>query len=354
MKVFTTIGVLLLGWIAMLAQEPVFEWMVQFGGNTNNIGQAIDIDNTGNVYSTGGFSTTTDFDPGPDVFPLTVVGVVDIYVSKLDSNGDFLWARSVGSVTGESGYAISADENGNVYVTGYFKDTVDFDPGPSEFTLSSKGENDIFVLKLDELGNFLWAVQLGGENSEVVWASDTDADGNIYLTGEFNGTVDFDPGPGIHNLTTPSGADDVFICKMNPAGQLVWVGQIGGVSFDQGFSIDMDDDGNIYTTGRFRDTVDFDPGPAVFEMVSDDTWDIFISKLDTEGSLIWAKSFDSEVVGNSNPWGSGFGIAVDGQGNVFTTGNFSDITDFDPGPEEYLLSTGKRARYFYRKIRCQR
>ena len=92
-----------------------------------------------------------------------------------------------------------------------------------------------------------------------------DASGNVYTTGYFQGTVDFDPGAGTFNLTS-AGLQDIFISKLDAAGNFVWAKQLGGTLNDVGYSIALDTSGNVYTTGFFRDTVDFDPGAGTFNL----------------------------------------------------------------------------------------
>ena len=119
-----------------------------------------------------------------------------------------------------------------------------------------------FLFSLETFSqNFAWAKQLGGVGSENSYAIAVDANGNVYTTGYFWLTTDFDPGIGTYNLTS-AGLYDIFVSKLDASGNFIWAKQIGGTSNDVGFSITVDANGNIYTTGYFRDTVDFDPGPV--------------------------------------------------------------------------------------------
>src|SRR5690606_26678071 len=106
--------------------------------------------------------TTVDFDPGNGVFNLTSADFEDIFISKLDANGNFVWAKRIGGTGSDFGYAISIDNNGNIYTTGAFMGTADFDPGTGSYTMSSSGFFDAFILKLDANGNFVWAKQFSG------------------------------------------------------------------------------------------------------------------------------------------------------------------------------------------------
>src|SRR5690606_18124577 len=123
-----------------------------------------------------------------------------------------------------------------------------------------QGLEDVFVAKYNSDGNFIWGKQIGGAESEIVYYHTVDDSGNIYLTGSFLGTLDFDPGPGTSQLTS-AGMHDVFISKMDSSGNFEWAKQIGGPANDEGFSINVDNLGNVYVSGYFEGTADLNPGP---------------------------------------------------------------------------------------------
>ncbi|MBI3236089.1 MAG: hypothetical protein HYZ42_18975, partial [Bacteroidetes bacterium] len=240
-------------------------WAKQFAGVTASRGEDIVVDAAGNVYTTGALFGTVDFDPGPGVFNLTQSSGSGAYISKLDANGNFLWAKQFESWNIVS-YSIALDATGNVYTTGFFQQIADFDPGPGVYNLTSGSlGSDVFVCKLDNNGMFVWAKQFGGTNNIYLGAFDLviDGAGNAITTGNFSGTADFDPGPGIFNLTS-AGSDDCFISKLDPNGNFVWAKKISGNSFEEGRGITVDATGNIYSTGFFQGTADFDPGPATY------------------------------------------------------------------------------------------
>src|SRR4030095_7043697 len=150
------------------AQSPSYQWVKAIGGTSYDIGNAIAVDQeTGNVYTTGVFSGTVDFDPGTGTFNITSIGDNDIFILKSNTNGHFIWAKSVGGVINDAGFSIAVDASGNIYVTGQFSRTVDFDPGKEMFTLTSAALVHIFILKLDNSGNFIWAKSMGGEGYDV-------------------------------------------------------------------------------------------------------------------------------------------------------------------------------------------
>ena len=331
--IFTIISLLLLS--CLQAQNVNLVWAKQIGGVLGEYSQSIAVDASGNVYTTGFFEGTVDFDPGAGTVNLTAVGGFDVFVSKLDAAGNFVWAKRIGGVLANvQSSSVAVDASGNVYTTGILLGTADFDPGIGIVNLSSAGNGDIFISKLDALGNFIYAKNMGGALESFGTSIAVDASGNVYTTGYFEGTVDFDPGAGTVNLV--SAGSDIFVCKLDALGNFVWAKNMGGGGFfDEGNGIAVDASGNVYTTGDFEGTADFDPGPGTFSLTSNGVADIFVSKLDASGNFVWAKNMG----GNSNDYA--FSIAVDASGNVHTTGLFSGTADFDPGAGTVnLISAG--------------
>ncbi|MBK7669539.1 MAG: hypothetical protein IPJ32_20690 [Sphingobacteriaceae bacterium] len=143
-------------------QAQTFTWAKRMGAVTTEKGEDIAVDATGNVYTTGYFQGTVDFDPGPGTANLINASGDDIYITKFNSAGNFVWAKqftSNGLYCG--GKAIAVDGLGNVYTTGFFMGTTDFDPGTGVSNLASTGQTDIFISKLDASGNFVWAKKIG-------------------------------------------------------------------------------------------------------------------------------------------------------------------------------------------------
>jgi hypothetical protein len=319
---------------SLQAQTVNLEWAKQMGSSNDDIGLSITTDASGNVYTTGQFGQTVDFDPGPGTFNLSSSGAYDIFIQKLDINGDFIWAKNMGGTGTAFGKAIITDDNNNVYTTGQFTNTVDFDPGTGTFDLTSAGNYDIFIQKLDANGNFLWAKSMGETSTDYGYSITTDANGNVYTTGGFNNTVDFDPGTGTANLIS-TGSYDIFIQKLDANGDFIWAQSMGGSVDDIGYSITSDDNGNIYTTGYFQGTVDFDPGTGIVNLTASEARDIFVQKLNTNGNLVWAKQMGGTSMDQANS------IATDADGNVYITGTFRGDSDFDPGAgTANLISVG--------------
>jgi len=218
-------SLLLLAIINLSAQT--LEWAKSMGGTGNEYGNSMAIDALGNVYTVGNYMGTVDFNPGTGTFNLTSVGLFDIFISKLDASGNFVFAKSMGGPLND--WATSIALSGNIYTTGYFYGTADFDPGAGTFNLTSSNDSsDIFISNLDASGNFVYAKSMGGTSSKCYSQSITiDASGNVYTTGYFSGTSDFDPGTGVFNLTT-TGVNDIFISKLDASGNFVWAKSMGG------------------------------------------------------------------------------------------------------------------------------
>ena len=318
-----------------------------FGGIVNDYGKSVAVDASGNIYTAGYFAGTADFDPGAGTYNLTSAGSDDAYVSKLNSSGDLVWAKTFGGTVADYGTSVAVDASGNIYTTGYFAGTADFDPGAGTYNLTSAGNDDVFVSKLNSSGDYVWAKTFGGAggggdydrgNSVAV-----DASGNVYATGHFASTVDFDPGAGTYNLTS-AGWSDVFVSKLNSSGGFEWAKKFGGTSWDDVASVAVDASGNIYTTGYFAETVDFDPGAGIINLTSAGGTDVFVSKLNSSGDYVWAKTFG----GISSE--RGVSVAVDSSGNIYTTGYFAETGDFDPGVGTQGLTSSGSDDVFVSKL----
>ncbi len=190
---------LLLGYTSLDAQS--FEWARSFGGTTSEWPTDIKTDHSGNVYSIGYFEDSVDFDPGSGVDMRYSNGSQDFYIQKLDNNGNLIWVKTFGGVSVDRGQSLNVDNAGNVFITGSFTDTVDFDPGPNTFQLVSRQPIigvfyvSTFILKLNKDGDFVWALSYDiGQFTELF--TKIDKDGNLLTAGKLNnGSYDLDPSP---------------------------------------------------------------------------------------------------------------------------------------------------------------
>jgi hypothetical protein len=288
-------------------------------------------DATGNVYTTGWFEGASDFNPGAGVFNMTSVGTSDIFVSKLDVNGNFVWAKQFGSTSSNRGITLTTDATGNVYVAGTFFGTADFNPGTGISNLTSVGDADIFIVKLDPSGNFIWAKQVGSSLIDAVGHIALDANNNILLAGSLQGTGDFNPGAGTVTLTS-AGNFDGFLLKLDNTGAFIWVKQMGDVGADYIYDLALDASGFIYATGQFGGTVDFDPGAGTSTLTSNGDEDVFIWKLTNAGNFIFVK----QVGSTQGDYGSR--IIADQSGYIHIAGRYKGAMDFDPGSGTFILN----------------
>jgi len=331
--------------VSKLDSDGNFLWARHMGGKGSDVGCDIAVDGDGNAHTTGSFHKKADFDPGNGTFKLKSAGGTDVFVSKLDAAGNFVWARSLGATRNDRGHGIAVGDDGCVYTTGSFRKTVDFDPGPGTYELKSAGSGDVFVSKLSAEGDFLGTRRMGGKGEDAGRDIAVGGDNSVFITGEFRKTADFDPGEETHNLTS-RGKSDAFVCRLDPAGNLAWARQFGGKAKDKGFAIALGEDGSVFTTGSFRRTADFDPGPGRFHLASAGKTDVFVSRLDSAGNFGWAGRMGgakSDV---------GYGIAAAGDGGVYTTGSFRRTADFDPGDGTFNLTAAHKRDIFVTRLQC--
>lgn len=352
MSKLTCTTLILIFALSATAQIPVLQWAKTFDSNNqsnytlNNNGRTIGVDAQGNVYSAGFFQYSIDADPGPGVYSLVAGSSYNtaIFISKLDASGNFVWAGQIPTLVEWGQIEMEVDPAGNIYLASELRNVSDMDPGPGVFMMNPTNSfRDAFVVKINTNGNLVWAKQFGGpgDTGPTSTTIDFDQNGNVIICGIFNNTVDFDPGPGIFNLTS-SAHMQAFIVKLNSNGELVWAKQFGnGPEVYSGSTInDMkcDAQGNIVVIGGFARTVDFDPGPGVYTAVctAGSVQDGFIVKLDADCNLIWAKTIGQTAGDNSYITQTGFDI--DGYNNVVVTGFFVGNFDFDPGPGVYNVN----------------
>ncbi len=360
-----------------------FEWARTWGPGST--GYDIAVDASGNVYVTGNYSGTPDFDPGPGVDehspdPDSYFGC---FLSKFDADGNYQWVRTWGGTNdlimgvGDGYYSVAVDDGGYVYVSGHYRNTVDFDPGPGEDLHTSNGLMDIFLTKFSIDGDFQWARTWGGQygyagvyisTMENGFGLAVDSHGDVYVTGNFGKTVDFDPDPVDVEEHIATATYNAFLSKFDGSGDFKWVqtwgysavsvatdandmiyvagreeggsgirkyNSTGNLDWSMYWSalayiwcMDVDDAGYPVVTGYFETTVDFDPDPDhTWPGVPVSSWDIYASRFDPSGDLQWART-----------WGGygqeqGTAVAVDQSGISYIIGVFTSAEiDLDPGP----------------------
>ncbi len=335
MKLFALLYLFLGFFFYSSAQSVVFDWAKSFGGTSGDSGYETLTDAAGNVYVMGNFVGTVDMDPGAGVYPVTSAGFGDNFISKFDAAGNFLWSKTFGNLMDDNCISFQLDNGGNIFLTGHFYQTVDFDPGSAVFNLTCNTTGyAVFLLKLDANGNFVWAKKLvENEYGNSGLAVNSLPTGDIVVAGRFKGSADFDPGAGVFIMSTNPVIDEIFILKLNSSGNFLWAKQFGTSSGQGFYSMVSDDQANIYLTGTFYGTCDFDPGAGIFNLSASNS-DTYILKLSSSGNLVFAKQLSP--AGDDRGWG----ITLDGAGSILVTGEFSGAGDFDPGAGSFLLDAG--------------
>ena len=337
--------VILFGCTLAKSQDITFNFAKKTGGTAYDYGNALAIDASGNILTTGVFQGTVDFDPGAGVQNLASSGGGDIFISKLDASGNFLWAKAIGGLADERGMNITTDAAGNVYVTGYFAGTVDFDPSVLGISLMvTLGDPDIFVCKFDAAGNFIWSRAMGGTGYDYSFSLAVGSSGNVYTVGKFQGTADFDPGLLATSFTSTSGSEDLFVSCLNSSGNFVWARRVGGSLNDNATGLILNSSEDLFLTGYFQGTTDFDPGAGTVNLTSAGGRDAFLLKLNSSGNYVWAKQFG----GTSDDEGSSIGLDMDG--NNYVTGFYQGTGDFDPSVALYNLASAGGTDGFVAKL----
>ena len=328
---------------SVYSQAPKYEWAKNIGGSLTTVGSSVAVDILGNVYTAGTFDGTSDFDPSNlTTANLSSNGKEDIFLTKFNSKGEYIWAKSIGGSGSDIAYQLKLDGAGNPYLTGSFEGTVDFDPNAATKNLTSEGMGDIFVVKFDVSGNMLWAKNFGGPNDDKGISLDIKGP-DLLITGYFTDTVNFNS-----SITTAKhtskGVSDIFITKMDLSGNYIWSKSVGSVSDEEGKSVSIDKSGNVLVTGFFNGSVDFNPGPADYYRAADAARDAYILKLNKDGDFTWVK-----ILG-----GKGFDgaqtILTDAINNTYTLGYFTNYVDFDPSPGDAFLNPGTSSALFVQKM----
>lgn len=307
-------------------------WAKQFKGTNLAIGNTILGDDLNEIYISGMFRGMVDFDPGPDTVSINSGNQDAGFLLKLTLDGEFMWVKKYGNIIN----SLRRNVDGNLIAISSFRGSIDIDPGIGVTSLVSNGGSDIAIVKLTSLGDLIWGHGIGGTDDDNGQSCDSDVDGNIYFTGSFQETVDFDPGPDSTKLSALGIFlfDDIFICKFNTSGEFIWVNGFGSSNYpESGNIIRVDRDQNLVVAGRFSGSVDFDPGPGIYQLNSGGGFGSFVCKYTAEGNYVWAKSFESpaEVITTD--------LDIDNSNFITCAGSFKVRADFNPFGNSYVLTT---------------
>ncbi|MFZ5554183.1 MAG: T9SS type A sorting domain-containing protein [Bacteroidota bacterium] len=292
-------------------------------------------DDSGNIYVSGTFMGTSEFDPGTDTLLYTSAGGSDIFIKKLDPFGNLVWAKRIGGTGNDGTGAIEIDSLHNVYLTGSFENTTDFDPGTGIFSASAT-VNDMYILKLDQNGNFAWMKQIGCSFEEYGTDVHISKSGILHVAGYHNALgCDLDPGPGVYTVSATTDSK-IFYLKLDLNGNTLDIKNFDGTQYQQVRTIICDDDENIYLSGGYYEQMDFDPGPGVYNINNGGMFNSaqYIAKYTSTGQLVWAKTFKaSNSIYSSS-------VKMDDQQNLLYCFNFTDSVDVDPGITDNYYQSG--------------
>jgi hypothetical protein len=332
---YTSTGALV--WAKMLGSELDATNRSPFG-----VAGRIAVDKSGNVYTTGIFNKTEDFAPSPGTGG-------DIYITKLDTNGNIVWNLGIGSSGLDGGTGIAVDGSNNVLVTGTYSGTVDFAPGKSTTVkLTSQGQEDAFLAKYTNTGKLVWVRGLGGAQADAGIGVAVDSLNEPFVVGviESNNANVYD---GVHAPTVQiqqNGVAGAFIVKASPTGNLLRARSLTGLGFAAaaGIGVAIDPSDNVFVAGAFAGTVDFDPGAGTSAFTSAGGSDGFIAKFSGgKVGLYYAKRFG----GSKDDAAGDVKVATDGSAYVtgFYHGNAVSISG---GVATNLASKGRADQFLAR------
>jgi hypothetical protein len=290
------------------------------------------VDSQGNIYLTGNFQYLVDFDPGPETHFISANASRDIFILKLDNEGQFVWVKHFGYVDINEGYCIGVDEEQNVYASGIYRGSIDLDPGPDTLLYTATNDFDAFILKLNINGDLVWGKGMGWYSTSAASSMEILPDGTMFLAGSFYDSIHFEISDSTLTLFAPAYTNaNSFIAKANPDGEFIWAKQLGLTSSTVSKDLIIDPEGNVLSTGVFWGIPDFDPGPDSYFMSAESSSGTYVSKLDANGDFIWASRFVGSQVVNPK------GMAVDSEGAVYITGIFGQTADFNPDGSSYFI-----------------
>ncbi|MBO6515076.1 MAG: T9SS type A sorting domain-containing protein [Bacteroidia bacterium] len=329
--------------LALLSLFPGSQCVAQHFGYFHHLPETelnprlLAFDSTGNMFDAGTFAGKYDFDPGTDTTYIESVPKYesDMYIRKFDETGKLLWARRLGSIDNDFVNDLVIDRFGNLYITGQFNNTVDFDLDTGTYNLTATGNKndyDMFVAKYDNNGALKWAFNMGSGRQNVAKHLALDRYCNVYLNGEFTNTLDFDLGTGATRKTADYPHADIFTAKYDSSGKFQWVVNYYAWSIEEADDIAVDTNLNVYTIGHFASQMDVDPGPLANNLVSQKgSLDIFVQKLDSNGNFQWGKRFGGDTIER------GHSIYVNPDQSIRCVAQFGGTIDINPGSDTLML-----------------
>ena len=287
-------------------------WTKRYGDAEDQKAHAVAVNEAGDIALTGSARGTIDFGNIPWTGSPTDD---DVFVAKLSREGQSQWSRRYGDSCDQNGRAVALAPTGDVLIAGDFCGKMDFGKTTLE---AAAGEVDIFVALIDDIGEDVYSLRLGGAGPQIARAAVVDAKGNAILVGSFEKAFDDGLGP-----VASAGLDDAFVIKLDPTGKVLWSRHFGGLEADIARAVAVDPSGNVIVGGSFGGSVDF--GGDLLAAAPGHS-SAFVMALDPQGKHLWSWSFtgDDEMVVN--------GLAASSSGKIAATGSFAGTVDFGSGP----------------------
>ena len=322
-------------------------WKEILSGQKKEIILDIHVDNSNNIYTTGYF--TENLVSQNQMIESN--GVYDIFIQKMNSDGELIWLKRFGNMSIDEGVSITTDKDENVFISGTFNFELELD---NNTVLFSAGFSDIFLMKLNSEGNLLWGNRIGGPKQDVILSIAVDTSGNLYCSGIFSETADFDPSNNDFLMTSSGNSmfptsTDSFVAKYDSNGNFIWAKQYDDESpSSDPTKIIVTDSEEVLIIGHFSGVVDLDPSTGVefFFSNSSNTLDGYILKLNTDGDFKSAVQLKASLGDRVNLRD----IKSDSENNIYMIGSFTGSVDFDPGGNEILKNSAGQDDVFILKL----
>ncbi|MBK7130939.1 MAG: T9SS type A sorting domain-containing protein [Crocinitomicaceae bacterium] len=339
MFVRTILVYLLICFAECSAQELYFDWAFGLNGYDDQQVNDLCVLPDGSIIVAGGFYGSMDADPADGTTMIDANGIMDGYVARYSYEGNLLWVKQIRGFT--SGFVpynwiggAAYDDSWNIYLTGSFLSSADFNPGSLNYTITPEGEQDAFILKLDSAGNFVWVKTYGGPGmTRVIGSAIHVSESHLLVTGNFIGTSDLNPGSG-SNYTSVGYSP--YVSKFNLNGEYLWtkvLPETGAGIENTSYDILELENGDIVLGGSLETGIDYDPGSGDYTLYCAGLYpDMWVAKLDANGNFIWAKRFGGAQLDSFHSFCS------DESNNIYVAGGFRGTGDYDPSSNEYLIT----------------